>query len=116
MAMAPPDGRGRKAQRPDGQAGFTLIEVVMAVVILGLAYVAVLQNFSFSLENILRIEDSKRQTLAASLKFDELLRVSGKEEVSLNASYPTYLEGSTYKLVLVAGDDNEFVTLKLVRQ
>jgi prepilin-type N-terminal cleavage/methylation domain-containing protein len=114
MVMAHPDGRGRKAKRHDGQGGFTLIEVVMAVVILGLAYVAVLQNFSFSLENILRIEDSKRHTLAASLEFDELLRVSGKEEASMVA-YPTYLEGNTYRLVLVGGDDNEFVSLKLVR-
>ncbi|MCK5438116.1 MAG: type II secretion system protein, partial [Desulfobulbaceae bacterium] len=34
------------------QKGFTLIEVFVAVIILGLAYVAILQSFSVSLTNI----------------------------------------------------------------
>ena len=54
--------------------GFTLLEVVVAVVILGLAYVAILQNFSFSSRNIARLQDSRTATFENSLEFEELLR------------------------------------------
>jgi prepilin-type N-terminal cleavage/methylation domain-containing protein len=107
--------RRRNRRRGEHQAGFTLIEVVMAVVILGLAYVAVLQNFSFSLEKILRVEESKRQTLAASLEFDDLLHVAAEKEDS-SVAYPIYLEGGIYRLVLLTGKDEEFVSLRLERK
>jgi prepilin-type N-terminal cleavage/methylation domain-containing protein len=108
--------RRKKVRQRKGEAGFTLIEVVMAVVILGLAYVAVLQSFSFSLASILRMEDSKRQTLAASMEFDELMRASGKKDAEAGITYPAYLEGNTYSLVLVVSNDDEFASLKLVRR
>ena len=53
--------------------GFTLIEVLAAVIILGLAYVAVLQSFSLSMKNIARIETARANTFAEMLAFEQLL-------------------------------------------
>jgi type II secretion system protein I len=105
---------GKSDQRRENrQAGFTLLEVMVAVVILGLAYVAVLQSFSLSLANILRLENSKRSTLTATLEMDSLLR-AGAEEGAASAG-TLYLEGRRFKLMLVGGEGDELVTLRLVR-
>ncbi|MDA8165897.1 MAG: type II secretion system protein [Desulfobacteraceae bacterium] len=107
----------KKRAPAGGQSGFTLLEVVVAVVILGMAYVAVLQNFSFSLKNILRVEESQRQTLDASLAFEEMLRPADEEagERKDPPTGPVFLEGHQYNLVVVTSKDGQFATLKLVR-
>ena len=119
MSAKQPDARSpRKKSAPAaGQAGFTLLEVVVAVVILGLAYVAVLQNFSFSLNNIIRVEESQRQTFGAALAFEEMLRPADEEagERKELPAGPVFLEGHQYQLVLVASDDDRFVSLKFIR-
>lgn len=99
------------------QAGFTLLEVLVAVVILGLAYVAVLQNFSFSLQNVLRVEKSKEQTLASALAFEDKLRPADEEagEPKKVPVGPVFLEGHQYNLVLVTSEDHQFMTLQLTR-
>jgi prepilin-type N-terminal cleavage/methylation domain-containing protein len=117
MTRAQQQNDGSEKRKHAGAAGFTLLEVVVAVVILGLAYVAVLQNFSFSLRNILRVEESRGSTLASALAFEGMLQPVSEEggELEEMEPGPVYLEGQTYNLMLVASDNGEFMSLKLTR-
>ncbi len=56
------------------QYGFTLLEVLVAVLILSLAYVAVLQNFSQSNANIFRLEKGRATDLREALALEQQLR------------------------------------------
>lgn len=56
------------------EQGFTLLEVLVAVLILSLAYVAVLQNFSQSSTNIFRLEKGWAADLQESLTLEQQLR------------------------------------------
>jgi len=53
--------------------GFTLLELMVATFILGVAVVALLSNISSSLRNAGRLTDHDRAALAAKRKMDELL-------------------------------------------
>lgn len=109
--------RGRLRPPVGDRAGFTLLEVLVAVVILGLVYVAVLQNFSLSFKNILRVEQSKEQTLAATLAFEAKLRPADLEagESQKVPTGPVFLAGHRYDLVLVSSEHHRFVSLELTR-
>jgi prepilin-type N-terminal cleavage/methylation domain-containing protein len=93
--------------------GFTLIEVLAAVVILGLAYVAVLQNFSMSLRNIVRIEQANSATLRDMLAFEEVVWPSDEETELDTSGLPLFMEGRIFQLVVVTSDDGQMTTLKL---
>lgn len=94
-------------------SGFTLIEVLAAVVILGLSYVAILQNFSVSIKNISRIDKARTEALNTSLAFEELLWPSEEDEEAANEDYPVFLEGRIFQLVIVTSEDGGMSTLKL---
>jgi len=94
--------------------GFTLIEVLAAVIILGLAYVAVLQSFSLSMKNITRIEKARINTLEQMLAFEQLLSPP-EDESDQNTDLPLFLEGSYYQLVVVETEDDGMMSLKLER-
>ncbi len=90
------------------QSGFTVLEVVVAVIILALAYVVVLQNFSLSLRNIGRV-DAKRQSLFSEmLAFEQLLRGENDDELPEGE---VFLEGSRYRLVRIDSEDDHYVTM-----
>jgi prepilin-type N-terminal cleavage/methylation domain-containing protein len=98
-----------------GQGGFTLLEVLAAVLILGLAYVAVLENFSISLRNIDKVSKTRQavfadlNTFSSDTKFtgDTSLETDAKEEGVL------FMEGEKYKLMVVTSASGEMATLKL---
>jgi prepilin-type N-terminal cleavage/methylation domain-containing protein len=94
-------------------SGFTLIEVLAAVVILGLSYVAILQNFSVSMKNISRIEKSRNESLHATLAFEELLWPSEDDTDTIDGDYPIFLEGRIYELLVVESEDGGMSTLNL---
>ena len=84
------------------------MEVLVAVAILGLAYVAVLQNFSVTMGNITRLSDYREILLDTTLALEkEILFSENGEEAT------TFLEGSHYRLVIVTSEDDKFTTLKL---
>jgi prepilin-type N-terminal cleavage/methylation domain-containing protein len=93
--------------------GFTLIEVLAAVVILGLAYVAVLQNFSMSMRNIMRIEQANNTTLQDMLAFEKVVWPDDEETELDTSGLPLFLEGRIFQLVVVTSDDGQMTTLKL---
>jgi prepilin-type N-terminal cleavage/methylation domain-containing protein len=101
------------------ESGFTLLEVVVAMVILGLAYVAVLQNFSLSLKNIARIERSRAKILTEVLEFEALLVPAEEDEqgeVAKKSDYPLFLEGTFFDLVEVSSSSGDLITLKLEKK
>ena len=89
------------------QNGFTLIELLVAVVILGLAYVTILQSFSLSGRNIVRLEKKRLDLHHSALS---LLQESRLDDGDI------YLQGSTFQLVTVASADGELQTLRLERR
>ncbi len=56
-----------------GQRGFTLLETMVAVIILGTAIAAISGVISTSLRNVARAEDYQRVTLLARSQMNELL-------------------------------------------
>lgn len=107
-----------------GQAGFTLIEVLVAVTILGLAYVAILQNFSLSLRNLARLDTKRLALFDEAQLFEQKIRYvspasnmvegeGGKGNIDVKESGPSFLEGQKYRLVEVTSENGEFMTLKL---
>lgn len=61
----------RKNRRPE--SGFTLLEVLVATTIMGLAVVGLVSLLSGTLRNAARLTDYDRATILAKRKMDELL-------------------------------------------
>jgi prepilin-type N-terminal cleavage/methylation domain-containing protein len=93
--------------------GFTLIEVLAAVIILGMSYVAILQNFSISMRNINRIEIARTGSFLDMLSFEQLLRPPAEEENFIPEEYPLFMEGRVFQLVIVTDENENMTTLKL---
>lgn len=91
-------------------AGFTLLEVLVAVTILGMAYLAILQNFSTSLSNISRVERNSERFLTVHLEMDKHFLADNIDDDELDGE--VYVEGLKYKVLLVRpGDDEKLATL-----
>jgi|GEM_PF-957104 len=100
------------------QAGFTLLEVLVAVLILGMAYVAVLENFSISLKNIDKITKTRQAVFEELLAFSEGSKFTGtdllaSEEEEEEEESTLFIEGEKYRLVAVKSTSGELATLKL---
>ncbi len=96
-----------------GDGGFTVLEVLVAVVILGLAYVAVLQNFSLSMRNAGRVEEVRDAVFAEMVAFEDLLRSGDPDQL---AGVETFLEGNYFYLAWVESEDGRFSTLVMNRR
>lgn len=117
---------GGKEQRPGGevacrraappgwlagnQQGFTVIEVVVAVIILALAYTTILQNFSLSLRNIERVDKKRTSLFEQQLQFEEQLQEAASAEEQEPVG-EVFLEGARYQVVIVRNESGELVTL-----
>ncbi len=94
--------------------GFTLLEVLAAVVILGLAYVAVLQSFSLSMRNIEKVDKSRRAVFDERLAFSRASIFTGAESLGEDeAEGEVFIEGLKYQLVEVLSDTGEMATLQM---
>lgn len=92
------------------EQGFTLIEVLAAMLLLSLAYVAVLESFSSSLAKIGKLEHHYVRLLETDHTVLETpLFFPGNEEVEGEP----YLEGSRYRLLLLRSESGMVETLIL---
>ena len=73
--------------RNNSQRGFTLLEVLVATIILAVAVSALLANLSVSTSNLFRTNDMDRLTFLSKRKMDELLSIQ-------NLQRNAVLEGS----------------------
>jgi general secretion pathway protein I len=75
-------GRGIKDGVAGSSPGFTLLEVLLALVIVGLAVTAILQLFSANLRSISMSEDSMRAVIIAESKMREIVSNTELSETS----------------------------------
>ncbi|HEX8984086.1 MAG TPA: type II secretion system protein [Bryobacteraceae bacterium] len=76
--------------------GFTLLEMLIATAIMGVAVVGLLSNLSTSLRNAARLTDYDRATVLAREKMDELLLDSRlPRRVPLEGAFDRNLTGET---------------------
>jgi prepilin-type N-terminal cleavage/methylation domain-containing protein len=71
------------------EQGFTLVEIVIAVIIMGLAYVVILQSFSLSTRNIAKVEAIRNSLLEYALEFEQqsfAQRLGDEDAVEMNES------------------------------
>ncbi len=107
--------RGKPILRtPEKEKGFTLIEIMIAVVIMGMAYIVILQNFSLSSRNISKVESHRNHLLRNTLEFEQrsfASRLANEETSEMTESI--FMEGSSYQLILVSDESESFMSLRL---
>ena len=109
--------RVNKSQTSRSESGFSLLEILVAVTIMGLAYVAILQSFSLSARNIHFMDESRSQLLRNTLAFEKQLIGMGLDgEGDLAESGDVLVDGGSYELVLVTDQNNDFMTIMLNRK
>lgn len=88
------------------EKGFTLLEILVAVAILGLAYLTIIENFSQSFRNLERVEKAWQRDFTAILarELDFMVIPTKKEEVEPLVG-ELYLKGEAYQLVVVSSPD-----------
>jgi len=93
--------------------GFTLMEVMVAVTILALAMLAVMQNFSVSMDGIHRLEKVFFDDYGDMLGLERFL-VPGLEDRAEDAR--VYVRGKRYQVVVISrGEGRKTVTMRLER-
>ena len=99
------------------QGGFSLIEVLVAVTILGVAYVAILQSFSLSLRNLGRMKESRAALVRDYLQFEARLAPVREEEKEVKKPREKgdilFLKGLSYELWQVESENGAFTSLQL---
>ena len=94
-------------------AGFTLLEILVAVAILGMAYLVILQNFSVSLQNIVRLERNGMRLLSAQLEMDKHFVT---EDIDEEPAGEIFVEDGGYKVLLVASEEDERLVTLVVKK
>ena len=105
---------GCRMSGKNGTTGFTLLEILVAVTILGMAYVAILQNFSTSLSNIERVERTGSRFLSAQLEMDRYFLVDNIDGDEVEGEVK--VEGIKYKVLLVRNEEDEKLVTMLIRE
>jgi len=96
--------------------GFTILEVLVAVVILSLAYVSVLQSFSLSLRNIGKIEEQRLALVEDEGDFHRSLRYDHQQNQQMDSeSVDEFWQGDKFRLVQVTSASGELVSLRLLK-
>ena len=102
---------GRQRAHTDG---FTLLEILVAVTILGMAYLAILQNFSISLSNIERVERNAERLLGVHLEMDKYLLADNLDADDVEGE--VFVEGPKYKVLLLRSEDDERLLTMVLRE
>lgn len=93
------------AVKKTGERGFTLLEILVAVAILGLAYLVILQNFSLSFRNLQRVEQSWGRDFTAQLTRERDFLVIPTAADAEPLVGEIYVQGAVWQLVVVTSPD-----------
>ena len=93
--------------------GFSLIEILVAVTIMGLAYVAILQSFSLSARNITKMEESRSSIMRTSMEFEKKTLSLDKIDSDVAGEGEVVVTGQRFQLTMITDDNDTFMTLKL---
>jgi len=97
------------------QRGFSVLEILVAVTIMGLAYVAILQNFSMSSRSIAKMDEGRTALLASSLVFERTLLSLDQADKGGDAG-EILADGGRFQLTQVIDENDDFMTLKLKKK
>ncbi len=100
------------AQHTIKQSGFTLIEVMVAVLLLAIGYVAVLESFSTSLRRLAKDGVKRQAFFEQEVDLSRQLRFANANEAGDDGDI--YLEGKIYNLHHRASESGLLKSLKLV--
>jgi len=100
----------------NAQRGFSLLEILVAVTIMGLAYVAILQNFSMSARNITKMDEGRTALLTNALAFERTLLSLEQADKGGGDGAEVLVEGGSYQLTQVIDENDDFMTLKLKKK
>lgn len=103
-------------RRKSASAGFTLLEILVAVAILGMAYLVVLQNFSHSLRNIERIELGGLRSYATLLAMEPELMIIPARRDGEPLAGEIYVAGQKFQVVSVNRDDDPDLLILLLER
>lgn len=98
------------------KSGFTLLEVMIAVLLLSLSYVAVLESFSSSMQRLVKLEKRLEFFFAEDSHMTRTVKFSGP---ALDYEAPEgeiLLEGTTYLLSVVSSEGGLLQSLQLNKQ
>lgn len=98
------------------QKGFSLLEILVAVTIMGLAYVAILQNFSMSTRSIVKMDEGRTVLLASAMAFERMLLSLDQAEEGAGDAGEVLAEGGRYQVTQVIDENDDFMTLKLKKK
>jgi type II secretion system protein I len=96
--------------------GFTLLEVMIAVLLLSLSYVAVLESFSSSMQRLGKLEKRLEIFMSQDSKMTKDIRFNGPTLEYAPSDGEIFLEGTTYMLTIVASEDGLLQSLQLRQQ
>lgn len=98
------------------EKGFSLLEILVAVTIMGLSYVAILQNFSMSARNIAKMDEGRTALIASSLAFEMTLLSLDQAGQDAGDGAEVVAEGGRYQLTQITDENDDFMTLKLKKK
>ena len=73
--------------------GFTLLEVLVATALMGLAITALLSQLSWSMRSVAKLTDEDRAVIMARQKMDEFILAKPMEPVALDGTWPSEVIG-----------------------
>ena len=104
------------AGKKQSQGGFTLMEILVAVVILAMAYLVILQNFSFSFRNLEKLEANWQRDFAAVLAREPDFRAIPVKSEDKPPDGEVLVAGAKFQVVLVNGGAPGQATLLLEKR
>ena len=97
----------------NGNKGFTLLEVMTAVLLLGLSYVAVLESFSSSMHRLAKIEEKMEFFFRQDASLRESIKFNGIAMDYEENDNEIFLEGTSYSLSIAVSEKGLLQSLQL---
>lgn len=100
----------------NGNRGFTLLEVMIAVLLLSLSYVAVLESFSSSMKRLIKLDERLESFCRQDSQMTGDIKFSGITLDHEDIEGEIFLEGSTYVLSVTTSEGGLLQSLQLHKQ